>query len=177
MTATSKTTQQQQGLQDFFTHFSPAAARKLLQKMIRSAFSRTDLLSKPDVLNLLHLKEEMEALIETAEILAADPASKPLLEKFFVRKNGRQWMDTLNEIFHAALYDGFFTTPPEDDDIYHSCRSLLKLIAACHDIYTGAPSAAAETPQHPGPVNHKSQVNYNPVYYQTTTITNVNKPA
>jgi len=171
MTTTSKTTEQQQALHNFFTHFSPMAARKLLQKMIRSAFARKSRLSKPDVLDLLHLKEEMEALIETAEILAADPASKPLLEKFFGHRDSRQWMDTLNEIFHAALYDGFFTTPPEDDDIYHSCRCLLKLIAVCHDIHTGTRSTKAETPQRPAPVNHKSQVNYKPVYYQTTTIT------
>jgi hypothetical protein len=34
-------------------------------------------------------------------------------------------------LYYAALFDGFFTSPPHHTDIYHYCRGLHALVNAC----------------------------------------------
>ena len=120
---------------DFCSCFCPDETRKLLHKMMRSAFAQTKLLDKKDVLDLLFLKEELEKLLAAAAILAKDKTNKPLLGKFFRNKPVGEWIEGLDELFHAALYGGFFINTPNDEDVYHSCRRLFKIVKTCFFIY------------------------------------------
>ena len=120
-----------EAVENFFTCFTPQEAHQLTQKMIRAAFAKSNHLDKRDVLDLLHLKEQLLKLIDAAEALAKDQATAGVLGRLFRCKRSEEWKETLNELFHAAVYDGFFTTPPADDDIYRSCQGLLKLIQVC----------------------------------------------
>ena len=122
-------------LDDFFTAFPRNEARSMLHKMFRSAFARKDLLDKEDVLNLLHLKEQMNELIKAAGNLCNYPVYKPWLVKLLRWKSIDQWAASLDETFHAAVFDGFFIKPPADNDIYYSCRGLLHLVAVCSAIH------------------------------------------
>jgi hypothetical protein len=119
-------------------HFSDAfhfkEARKLMHKMIRSAFAQKELLDKSDMCSLLYLKNELEALIVASAALAKHKKGSAALKMLFARKNARQWIASLNELFHAALYDGLFTSPTTDKDIYQTCRRFFKLIKICYSI-------------------------------------------
>ena len=99
--------------------------------MIRAAFAKSNHLDKRDVLDLLHLKEQLARLIDAAEPLAKNQTCAGVLEKLFRYKQAAEWKETLDELFHAAVYDGFFTTAPTDEDIYHSCQGLLEMIQVC----------------------------------------------
>ena len=118
-----------------FTHaFHAEEARTLMHKMIRSAFAQKELLNKKDVCALLYLKDELAELIEAAGTLADHKKSSAALKKLFTRKNARQWIASLDVLFYAAVYDGLFTSPPADKDIYQTCRWFFKLIKICFDL-------------------------------------------
>jgi len=119
---------------EFFSTFSPKEAHHLLHKMIRAAFARKDMLTKRDVLDLLFLKDELVKLVPAAEALVNDNTCKTKLAKFFRQWPATEWNNTLNMLFYAAVYDGFFTCPPNHLDIYHYCCGLHALVEACSSI-------------------------------------------
>jgi len=119
----------------FFNSFTIDEAIKLQHKMTRSAFSHKRNLDKRDVLDLLFIKEEMEKLINAAAILAKDKTTGNQLNKLFRKTKACEWIEWLDELFHAAVYDGFYTNPSTNTDVYYSCRGLLKIIKKCYAIH------------------------------------------
>jgi len=122
-------------LDAFFNAFTVAEAQKLLHKMFRSAFAQKNNLKKADVLDLLFMKEQVAKLIATAYSLTEAATNKSLLEKFFRWRQDYEWVQALNDLFYAAVYDGLYTNTPTEKDIYHACRGLLNLVAVCGTIY------------------------------------------
>ena len=130
-------TPEMETLSDFFCAFPLQEARSLLHQMMRAAFARQNTLAGKDVRGLLFLRDEILKLVTAAEMLARSNAHKTNLEKFFRCWPAEEWNETLNAVFYAAVYDGFFTRPPVHGDIYHFCRGLHALIKACADIHEG----------------------------------------
>ncbi|MBS1564860.1 MAG: hypothetical protein JST39_10745 [Bacteroidetes bacterium] len=122
-------------LDSFFNAFPLADARQRLHLMFRSAFARKNNLNKRDIKDLLFLRDQMTDLIYAAQLLESVKGFKPLLKKIFRWRRVGQWQQTLNDLFYAAVYDGIGFTNPVEDDIYHACRGLLRMVAICHDIY------------------------------------------
>jgi hypothetical protein len=119
---------------DFSTHFTLEESLRLFHNMARAAFARKSLLDKQALLDILHLKEQLVRLITAAAMLSKDENTDTRLKELFQWKQAREWIDSLDQLFHAAAYDGFFVIPPADDDIYHTCRGLTKLIRICQRI-------------------------------------------
>ena len=118
-------------LHDFFNAFSREEARDLLHKMMRAAFTSEDMLTKRDIKDMIFLKDELAGLIAAAAALAKNKDYKTALEKFFRHWPADEWIETLDLLFYAAIYDGFFTCIPDHGDIYHYCRGLHALVRAC----------------------------------------------
>jgi len=129
---------------EFFCTLSVKEATRMTHTMIRAAFAQKDLLDKEDVLDLLFLKDELVKLVPAAEALAKQKAAGKALKKIFKKKTAGDWTEWLEELFHAAAYDGYFTNAPTNNDVYNSCRKLLKIIKECHSIHK-MQEAAAET--------------------------------
>ena len=128
-------TREMETLSDFFCAFPLQEAHSLLHQMMRAAFARQHTFAGKDVPGLLFLRDEISKLVKAAETLAGSNAHKTTLEKFFRRWPAEAWNETLNTVFYAAVYDGFFTRPPVHDDIYHFCRGLHAMIKACADVH------------------------------------------
>ena len=105
-----------------------------LHLMMRAAFATDDILSKKNIMDLIFLKDELVILITAAAALAKNKDYKTALEKFFRRWPAQEWVETLDLLFYAAVYDGFFTCAPNHEDIYHYCRGLHALVRVCNDI-------------------------------------------
>ena len=105
-----------------------------LHMMMRAAFATDDILSKRNIMDLIFLKDELAVLIKAAAALAKNKDHKTILEKFFRRWPAEEWIETLDLLFYAAVFDGFFTCVPDHGDIYHYCRGLHALVWACADI-------------------------------------------
>jgi len=121
-------------VKNFCSTFSRKEALKLQHKMIRAAFAQKRKLHKKDVLDLLFLKEKLETLIEAAARLAKDKTNGQTLKKVFHKAKAVDWIAWLDELFHAAVYNDFFTNPSMNPDVYYSCRGLLKIIKKCYAI-------------------------------------------
>jgi len=102
-----------------------------LHIMMRAAFATDDILSKKNITDLIFLKDELVVLITAAAALAKHKDYTPALEKFFRRWTAQEWIETLDLLFYAAVFDGFFTCAPPHKDIYHYCRGLHALVQAC----------------------------------------------
>ena len=122
-------------INNFFIAFSHREAHTLLHKMMRAAFAREDILNKRDVLDLVFLKDELSNLITAAGALANHSTHRGTLEKFFRRWPAAEWNETLDMLFYAAIYDGFFTCPPNHCDIYNYCRGLHTLVRVCAAVH------------------------------------------
>ena len=118
----------------FFDAFGFIEANKLLYKMVRAAFAQKELLNKKDVCSLLYIKDEMTALIQAAGIIARHKNGSAELKKLFLKRQPSDCTQSLDLVFHAAAYDGFFTCPPADEDIYHTCQWFFKLIKVCYKV-------------------------------------------
>jgi hypothetical protein len=105
-----------------------------LHLMMRAAFATDDILSKRNITDLIFLKDELVILITAAAALARHKDHKTTLEKFFRRWPAQEWLETLDLLFYAAVFDGFFYDPPNHEDIYHYCRGLHAMVRACADI-------------------------------------------
>jgi len=121
-------------VKNFCSTFSREEALKLQHKMIRAAFAQKRKPGKKEVLDLLYLKEELETLVPAAAILAKNKTKGQSLKKLFHKTTATNWIDWLDELFHAAVYDDFFTRPPSNRDVYYSSRGLLKMIKKCYAI-------------------------------------------
>ena len=121
---------------EFFSAFSHREAHKLLHKMIRAALAQKEILSKDDIRDLIYLKERFTELIQTAEILSRYKNTPPVFKNLFAIRPVDEWIEALDELFHDAVYDGLFTIPPKDEDIYGTWRGLFKIINACWRIHT-----------------------------------------
>jgi len=119
----------------FFNSLTVVQAQELLHKMFRSAFAQKNRLEKKDVLDLLFMKDEVVKLISIARSLADNRLNRPLLMKFFRWRKAQEWVQIVNDLFYAAVYDGLYTNTPAEKDIYHACRGLLALVAVCEKIY------------------------------------------
>src|SRR6266567_3990547 len=103
---------------EFFASFSRREAHKLLHKMIRAALAQKEMLNKTDIRDLLYMKEQFAELIQTAEILSGYKNTPPVFKKLFANRAADEWMESLDTLFHDAVYQRLFTNPPADDDIY-----------------------------------------------------------
>ena len=121
---------------EFFASFSRHEAHKLLHKMIRAALAQKELLNKTDIRDLLYMKEQFAELIQTAEILSGYKNTPPVFKKLFVKRTADEWVESLDTLFHDAVYQRLFTNPPADDDVYGTWRGLFKIINACWRFHT-----------------------------------------
>jgi len=121
---------------EFFATFRRREAHKLLHKMIRAALAQKEILNKDDIRDLLYMKEHFTDLIQAAEILSGYKNTPPVFKKLFEKRPADEWIESLDDLFHHAVYDGLFTSQPADDDIYGIWRGLFKIINACWGIHT-----------------------------------------
>ena len=121
---------------EFFATFSRRETHNLLHKMIRAALAQKEMLSKSDMRDLLYLKENFTELILAAEILSRYKNTPEIFKKLFAKRPANEWIESLNDLFHHAVYDGLFTSPPAVEDIYGTWRGLFKIINACWGIHT-----------------------------------------
>ena len=115
----------------FYSTFDRPEAHKDMHLMMRAAFATDDILSKRNIKDLIFLKDELAVLIKAAAALAKHKDHKTALQKFFRRWPAEEWIETLDLLFYAAIYDGFFYDPPNHENIYHYCRGLHAMVRAC----------------------------------------------
>jgi hypothetical protein len=92
----------------------------------------------------------------------ANPYS--VFEKCLEQLDLAGWRQLLKDLFYAATYDVNICEEVQDDDLYHTCRCLFKLLEACHlvkvrEIDPGfSQEAAASAPVNPLPANTQAHV-------------------
>ncbi|MBS1566970.1 MAG: hypothetical protein JST39_21490 [Bacteroidetes bacterium] len=118
----------------FFTSFSAQEADRRLHMMLRAALAQEKTLRKKDILSLLFLKEEMTYLIPAAHTLSKEHKDERL-KRLFKKKTVAEWTEWLDELFHAAVYDGFFICSTEEKDVYGSWKGLRQMLKYCYMIH------------------------------------------
>ena len=56
-------------------------------------------------------KERFAELLQAAEVLSGYKNTPPEFKKLFKKRRADEWIESLDELFHHAVYDGLFTSP------------------------------------------------------------------